>query len=72
MICRFLNGMGLGFVLATTSVYIVEIATTGKTLHFHDFAWNGLKRLARLCMMACFSITWNDLAWFCMVLGMLW
>jgi hypothetical protein len=26
---RFLNGMGLGFVLATTSVYIVEIATTG-------------------------------------------
>lgn len=25
---RFLNGMGLGFVLATTSVYIVEIATT--------------------------------------------
>jgi hypothetical protein len=28
-VLRFLNGMGLGFVLATTSVYIVEIATTG-------------------------------------------
>ena len=25
---RFLNGVGLGFVLATVSVYIVEIATT--------------------------------------------
>ena len=25
---RFLNGVGLGFVLAVVSVYIVEIATT--------------------------------------------
>ena len=32
IISRFLNGMGLGFVLAVTSVYIVEIATTG-TMH---------------------------------------
>ena len=27
-IMRFMSGMGLGLVLATTSVYIVEIATT--------------------------------------------
>ena len=25
---RFLNGMGLGFVLSTTTIYIVEIAST--------------------------------------------
>ena len=38
-IMRFMSGMGLGLVLATTSVYIVEIATTD--MRVRQFAFLG-------------------------------
>ena len=41
-IMRFMSGMGLGLVLATTSVYIVEIATTD--MRVRQFACLGQDR----------------------------
>ena len=35
---RFLNGLGLGLVIATVSVYIVEIATTDMRVRKVDFS----------------------------------
>ena len=52
---RFLSGMGLGLVLATTSVYIVEIATTDMRVNIdqlHTVQWKDEEHCKYLSLRA--------------------